>query len=329
MKGRRSVRPLAMGALMVAVLAPGAAEAQLFPNLPARKREKIDCSQELPVYGLYRNKYYGYYPTCWRGFPPGWGCPTPESPDWEAELADRPLDIPDEAGFGGGEGSGPDPLGGMGLDDLLPDLPGQRSPFEMDRLNEGASPFDPPQGGGRSPFQDDPFAPTDPSAPGGLPSDRSGDPPSPFDLPGASNVPSGLPAIGPPVTGTRPLGGETPRADAPPTPPAIPELAVIPDARPRPVRLPSGDSVPISYSPPVAMPGTAPIGMAPGALPPGVLDPGASYSMVEGEAGLVDPMTGGIIMADPGIPPSGPMMIGEQEERPRRRFLSGLFNRRR
>ena len=318
---------MAGGALLVAVLSPGIAEAQLFPNLPTRKREKTDCSQELPVYGLYRNKYYGYYPTCWRRFPPGWGCPTPESPDWEAELADRPLDIPDEAGFGGGAGGGsaPDPLGGSGLDDLLPDLPRERSPFELERPDQGASPFDRPSDGGRSPFGADPFEPADPAMPGGLPSDRSNAPPSPFDLPGASNAPSVLPSIAPPVTGTPPSGSGAPGADILPTGPGLPELAVIPDARPRPIRLPSStESGPISSPPSVMMPGSTPIGMVPGALPPG-----ASFPLVDGEAGVIDPATGGIIISDPGMPPSGPMLISEPQERPRRRFLSGLFNRQR
>jgi hypothetical protein len=314
-----------MGALLVAVLAPGVAEAQLFPNLPTRKREKVDCSQELPVYGLYRNKYYGYYPTCWRRFPPGWGCPTPEAPDWEAELANRPLDIPDEGDFGmdGPGGLAPDPFGGgSGLDDLLPDLPRrERSPFELDRPDGGGSPFDPPSGGGASPFNADPFSPRDP---GGSPSDRPSAPPSPFDLPGASNTPSEVPSLSPPVTGTvsDPSNGGIPVASAP-RPSGIPELAVLPDARPRPVRLPSPESVPIPGSSGLP-PGASPIGMAPESFPPG-----SSFPVVEGQPGVIDPVTGGIVISDPSMPTSGPIMIGGTEEQPRRRFLSGLFNRRR
>src|SRR3990172_10590593 len=26
----------------------------------------------------FQNSYYGYYPTCWRRFPPGWACPLRE-----------------------------------------------------------------------------------------------------------------------------------------------------------------------------------------------------------------------------------------------------------
>jgi hypothetical protein len=325
MRGRRRSRPLAMGALLVAVLAPGIAEAQLFPNLPTRKREKIDCSQELPVYGLYRHKYYGYYPTCWRRFPPGWGCPTPEAPDWEAELANRPLDIPDEGDFGaeGPGGLAPDPFGGgSGLDDLLPDLPQrERSPFDLDRGNGGASPFDPPQRGGNSPFDADPFAPGDP---GETSPDRSSPQPSPFDLPGASNTPSEVPSLSPPVSETSPASSrEGPPVAAGPRQAGVPELAVLPNARPRPVRLPSMESGSIPY-PADLPPGTAPIGMDLGSIPPGT-----SFPMVEGQPGVLDPATGEIIISDSAMPPSGPILMGGPEERPRRRFLSGLFNRRR
>ena len=41
------------------------------------------CRQELPVFHAYRHQFYGYHPTCWRRFPPGWGCPSPEAPNWQ------------------------------------------------------------------------------------------------------------------------------------------------------------------------------------------------------------------------------------------------------
>ena len=135
MRGARSATAAALGVLATCLLATSVAEAQLFPNLPIR-RERVPCPEELPVYGLYRNKYYGYYPTCWRQFPPGWGCPNHESPDWEAELARQPLDIPDEE-FGGYGGYGEEGLGGLGgpggmEDETAPPLPERRSPFELD-----------------------------------------------------------------------------------------------------------------------------------------------------------------------------------------------------
>jgi hypothetical protein len=64
--------------------------------------------------------------------------------------------------------------------------------------------------------------------------------------------------------------------------------------------------------------------MAPESFPPG-----SSFPVVEGQPGVIDPVTGGIVISDPSMPTNGPIMIGGTEEQPRRRFLSGLFNRRR
>ena len=33
----------------------------------------MPCELEPPVYKVYRQQYFGYFPTCWRKFPPGWG----------------------------------------------------------------------------------------------------------------------------------------------------------------------------------------------------------------------------------------------------------------
>ena len=71
--------------MVVVVGAPSLASAQLFPNLPIR-RERPDCSRENPQYKVVRQEYWGYYPTCWRKFPPGSGCPSPEAPDWAKAI---------------------------------------------------------------------------------------------------------------------------------------------------------------------------------------------------------------------------------------------------
>jgi hypothetical protein len=81
---RRLVRRAAW-ALAVVLGGPALAEAQLFPNHQI-KRQRTPCCQENPIYGLYRRQYYGYFPTCWRRFPPGWGCPSPEAPSSAAAM---------------------------------------------------------------------------------------------------------------------------------------------------------------------------------------------------------------------------------------------------
>lgn len=128
---------------------PTVADAQLFPNAPI-KRERVPCPAESPIFNLYRHEYFGYHPTCWRRFPAGWGCPSPEAPNAQAEFQRRPLDNP----LAGSTG----PLPEEPLDDLPPD--------EM-------SPTPPPVEGNlppvpeddRSPFSLDPPTPT-PRRPG-------------------------------------------------------------------------------------------------------------------------------------------------------------------
>lgn len=71
--------------LAVVLGVPSLASAQLFPNLPIR-RQRPDCSQENPQFKVIRQEYWGYYPTCWRKFPAGSGCPSPEAPDWAKAI---------------------------------------------------------------------------------------------------------------------------------------------------------------------------------------------------------------------------------------------------
>lgn len=91
-RGRR-LSPAAWAWLAIGLASglSGEARAQLFPNAPIR-RERPPCANEPPFYSVVRHQYFGYYPTCWRKFPPGWACPcpTPEEPEI-AELRRRPV----------------------------------------------------------------------------------------------------------------------------------------------------------------------------------------------------------------------------------------------
>jgi hypothetical protein len=84
---------LGLAALALIITLPERARAQqggLFPNAPIR-RQRVPCDQEDPVYKTYKYKYYGYHPTCWRPFPEGWGCPSPEAPDKKKSFEKQPL----------------------------------------------------------------------------------------------------------------------------------------------------------------------------------------------------------------------------------------------
>jgi len=150
----RRLRSPAAWAFILVMSAPMLAEAQqggLFPLAPIR-RERVPCEMENPIYGLYRNEYFGYHPTCWRRFPSGWGCPSPEAPNAAASFKERPrdpaslppplgdedpgMDLGDPLDSDGGEGMRPD-------ENQLPDLPavpegGARSPFPTDTGPERA-----------------------------------------------------------------------------------------------------------------------------------------------------------------------------------------------
>lgn len=143
----------------------------LFPLAPIR-RQRVPCSQEDPVYKLYKEQYFGYHPTMWRRFPDGWGAPSPEAPNAAASYAAIPLQPPEDIDEGLGDtgefGDNPD-MGGQpgGVKPELPAPPGEqdRSPFELE----------PPNGaGGAAPNRDEPPIPGNPAAP------RRGEP-SPFE----------------------------------------------------------------------------------------------------------------------------------------------------
>ena len=84
------MKPSGLLALAVVLGTPALASAQLFPNLPLR-RERTACANENPQYKMIRQEYWGYYPTCWRKFPDGWGCPSPYAPNWERDKGKFPL----------------------------------------------------------------------------------------------------------------------------------------------------------------------------------------------------------------------------------------------
>jgi len=191
---------------LLAVLGlPALAQAQLFPNLPIR-RERQDCTQENPQYKMIRQEYWGYYPTCWRKFPPGWGCPSPEAPDWEASKRKIPL-VP------------PEPIDGG--DDLGGDEPGMEP-----RPDEGGRPARPRDNEGLPPVPDDNVSPFDPTPrpPAG------GNAPSPFDptprpAPAGGVSPPDAPPADAPADAPKPPGvsvpdslGDLPKATAAPAP---------------------------------------------------------------------------------------------------------------
>jgi hypothetical protein len=156
--------------LAVVLFGPALAQAQLFPNLPI-KRQRPSMDEEAPIYSQYRRQYFGYFPTCWRRFPPGWGCPTPEAIDWDTIQREDPVrmrrdleaTLPQPANGGQAGGAGPQPGGpAPGVPAVPTNTP---SPFDMDDLPvpdaappPGAAPAPeaapalPPPGGVRSPF---------------------------------------------------------------------------------------------------------------------------------------------------------------------------------
>jgi hypothetical protein len=179
---RRSGSP-ARWALLLVLGVPVAAEAQqmgLFPLAPIR-RQRPPCPHEDPVYRLYRQEYFGYHPTCWRRFPPGWGCPSPEAPNAAAEFKRQPLDTslsgeggpPPEGPEGGAMPEGPNAPGAE-APGTLPPLPGgARSPFELDTKPAGPIAPNPPADRNR------PLPDQGPNLPGLPPPSEPADPPTP------------------------------------------------------------------------------------------------------------------------------------------------------
>lgn len=204
---RRSPAP-ALWALIAIFGLPALAEAQLFPNA-AIHRKRVPCCQEPPVYKMYREQFYGHYPTCWRQWPSGWGCPTPEAPpQWDIVQREDPIRSERDVQIPSLDASLPASGGPPAANLPLPDA---GSPFEMpDSSRQPAqepSGLNPPaqRQPEPSPFDLNPPTPNQPE-------------PSPFDLPQTSlPVPGGieldraLPELAPP-------GGIAYASEAPPQP---------------------------------------------------------------------------------------------------------------
>ncbi len=160
---RRGRPALVLAVLTMAVSLSERAQAQqggLFPLAPIR-RERPPCSNEDPVYKYYKQRYFGYHPTCWTPFPAGWGCPSKETADKEKAFREQPLDSKpamEEEGPLPGEDMG-QPRGGP-IRPNVPDTPPERDPF-LDNDMPGAAPLPRPNAqprrpaqGGASPFED-------------------------------------------------------------------------------------------------------------------------------------------------------------------------------
>lgn len=179
--------------LAVVLGVPSLASAQLFPDLPIR-RQRPDCARENPQYKVVRQEYWGYYPTCWRRFPLGSGCPSPEAPDWAKAIDKNRGGIPlidltkpltnrkPEPPVDRNGGDRPDDTG---------DRPGVRPKVDgdMPKLpDDGEDPFKPK----KSPATD-PKDPTDPVTipPAELPKGAGASAPAPLgDLPASAATPS-------------------------------------------------------------------------------------------------------------------------------------------
>jgi hypothetical protein len=169
-KSRNRGRGLVLAVLTLIVNMPELARAQqsgLFPLAPI-KRQRVPCDQEDPVYKIYKEKYFGYHPSCWRPFPTGWGCPSPAKQDVEKSFKERKLGMPEDAQPGGAIGEMPDA-----------EQPSQR-PAPPALPSRTRSPFDPPVTNGN--------APANPAAPRQDPPARSPfeTPDKPADQPGAT-----------------------------------------------------------------------------------------------------------------------------------------------
>jgi hypothetical protein len=184
---RRSGKLVALAALAVVVTLPGLAEAQqtgLFPNAPIR-RQRPPKEQEDPIYEIYKQQYFGYHPTCWRRFPNGWGCPSPEAPDRAKSLKEQPFGKSPEMGeaFLGAEDDSPRAPAGAAVP--KPKIP-VSDPFEMD------GPTTPPAGNPAAPANRTPRTapPTEEKSPfDTLPGNNDAPTrPGPANAPGAANA---------------------------------------------------------------------------------------------------------------------------------------------
>jgi hypothetical protein len=146
---RRGSHTLTMVVLTAAVSLSGRVEAQqggLLPLAPIR-RQRVPCDREDPTYKIYKQQYFGYHPTNWRTFPPGWGCPSSEAPNRAKSLKDYPAgNAPEDEGLP--PMPGPDRRPPLNRRPDLPELPPERDPF-LDNQPAGAMPNALPPGNAR------------------------------------------------------------------------------------------------------------------------------------------------------------------------------------
>ena len=240
---------LLLGALIVPALVPdeALAQMQLFPNATI-KRKRVDCAMEEPIYGLYRKQYYGYYPTAWRQFPPGWHLVSPEAvSETDRQAASKEI-LENAKKEAEAMGAGPD-------DGTRPDVGDNPAPPDGNAPNDtqpGTVPTLP--GDTESPFNINPKPPADTTAPPA--GDTSPTAPAPDDA-----------APNPRLSNNRPAPSEVPDV------PGLPDLAPAAEA----------DDVTPPPIPPIES-GTAPeAGLAPGTPDPTL---GAMPAPVAGPVGV-------------------------------------------
>jgi hypothetical protein len=220
----RGLRSPALWALGLIVSAPALVNAQqsgLFPFATIR-RERVPCPAEDPVYRTYRQVYFGYHPTCWRQFPAGWGCPSPEAPNTAEALKTNPIDVKSLLGAG----PAPDGAGALppGTDEEMMPPPGNVPAVKPTTPKPSSLPPVPSEE--RSPFDLD--TKPKPNAPASVPT------PLPTPAPGAA-------------AGSKPAA-----ADPGPELPALPSVSASVDG-PNLPSLPAADD---PILPPIEEPGS-------------------------------------------------------------------------
>jgi hypothetical protein len=244
----------AVWALAGSLVVPALAQAQLLPNLSTRKRHRVDCEHELPVFHAYRHEYYGYYPTCWRRFPPGWGCPSPEAPNWPSELIREPLQETPPASREGieaappAEGENRTPRGAQRSPAIPPPPSDERSPFDLELPAPGAPPPLTPPGRTLEPPATAPRTSGGPRT--GLAPEAGSAPPSTLE---PTSDEGSVPALSPPGAAEAMPPPTFDSASTPAPPPAaepLPTPAPNPAPEPIPPRLaPAAGAVPSAMSP--------------------------------------------------------------------------------
>ena len=199
----------------------GLAEAQqsgMFPLEPIR-RVRTPCANEEPIYKLYRNQYYGYFPTQWRKFPDHWALRSAESPNTAEELKKNPIEGP-KPFMAEGEGEeNPGPAAPGARPPIPNPPPDERSPFEMDKPDNGSGVAPGPAAPGRR----------NPAARGTTPPPAADA--SPFDVPETNPAGAGA------APGDRPQASRPNQRSTPATPDqGTPDLAQPGDAPTAPPR---------------------------------------------------------------------------------------------